>query len=148
MISSHHGISLGRGMLIGSRIRELREQAGLSQGDIERRSGMVRAYISRVEHGRTVPSVSTLERLARAMEVPLHRFFEDGERPAVAARWPAKLVVARGPVHSGDSYYQSIRRLLPLMSKRDRTLLMFLARCLTQRKKPSGSRPPSPQIGR
>lgn len=131
-------------MFIGSRIRTLREQAGLSQGDIEKRSGMVRAYISRVEHGRTVPSVSTLERLARALEVPLHRFFEDGEKPAVAVRWPAKLMVVRCPAHSGDSYYQSIRRLLPFMSKRDRTLLMFLARCLTQRKKPCGPRRPGP----
>ena len=66
------------------------------------------------------------------------------ERHAVAAWWPAKLVVVRGPAHSGDSYYQSIRRLLPFMSKRDRTLFMFLARRLTQRKKPC--RPPSPQI--
>jgi transcriptional regulator with XRE-family HTH domain len=121
-------------MLIGSRIKTLREQAGLSQGDIERRSGMMRAYISRVEHGRTVPSVNTLERLARAMDVPLYRFFEDGERPARAARRPAKLKAVHGLACGSDSYYERIRRLLPFMREKDRTLLMFLARCLAQRK--------------
>lgn len=127
-------------MFIGSRIRTLRKQVGLSQGDIEKRSGMMRAYISRVEHGRTVPSVNTLERLARAMEVPLHRFFEDGERPAVAVQWPAKSKDVHSLAYGDDSYYERIRRLLPCMGKRDRTLLLFLARCLAQRRKPHGSR--------
>jgi transcriptional regulator with XRE-family HTH domain len=131
-------------MLIGLRIRALREQAGLSQGDIERRSGIMRAYLSRVEHGRTVPSVNTLERLARAMEVPLHRFFKNGDTPAVAIRWPAKLETVQDLASSGDSYYEGIRRLLPFMRKRDRALLMFLALCLAQRKKPCGPRPPGP----
>lgn len=135
-------------LLIGPRIKALREQEGLSQGDIERRSGIMRAYLSRVEHGRTVPSVSTLERLARAMEVPLHRFFEKGDAPAGATRWPAKLMAVQGLACDGDSYYERICRLLAFMRKRDRALLMFLARCLAQRKKPRGPRPPSPQIVR
>jgi transcriptional regulator with XRE-family HTH domain len=122
-------------MLIGLRIRTLREEARLSQGDIEKRSGIVRAYISRVEHGRTIPSVNTLERLARAMDVPLHRFFKDGEDPAAPARWPAKFMAVPGPTYHGDSHYESIRRLLPFMSRRNRTLLMFLASRLAQRKK-------------
>jgi transcriptional regulator with XRE-family HTH domain len=130
-------------MLIGLRIRALREQAGLSQGDIEKRSGIVRAYLSRVEHGRTVPSVNTLERLARAMEVPLYRLFKDGEKPTVAVRWPVKLKAVQGLPCGDDFCYEGIRRLLPFMRKRDRALLMFLARCLSQRKKPCGSRPPS-----
>jgi transcriptional regulator with XRE-family HTH domain len=47
----------------------------LSQGDIEERSGLLRCYISRVENGHTVPSIETLEKLARAMEVPLYQIF-------------------------------------------------------------------------
>lgn len=66
-------------MLIGQRIRQLREQKGLSQGDIERASGLLRGYISRVEHGHTVPSLETLERFAVALEVPLYQLFYTGE---------------------------------------------------------------------
>ena len=68
-------------MLIGERLRALREAKKLSQGDVEERSGLKRSYISRVEHGHTVPSVETLEKLARALEVPLYQLFYEGEKP-------------------------------------------------------------------
>ena len=68
-------------MLIGDRIRAIREAKKLSQGDIEKRSGLLRAYISRVENGHTVPSVETLEKLARAVEVPLYQLFYEGQKP-------------------------------------------------------------------
>jgi transcriptional regulator with XRE-family HTH domain len=58
-------------MVICDRLRELRQSRNLSQGDIERRTGMLRCYISRVENGHTVPTLETLEKLARALEVPL-----------------------------------------------------------------------------
>ena len=57
-------------MLIGDGIRAIREAKNLSQGDIEKRTGVVRSYISRVENGHTIPSVETLEKLARALEFP------------------------------------------------------------------------------
>ena len=41
-------------MLIGNRLRELRESKTLSQGDIEKRTGLLRCYISRLEKGHTV----------------------------------------------------------------------------------------------
>ena len=66
-------------MFIGKRIRQLREEKGLSQGDIEAVSGMLRAYISRVEHGHTVPSLDSLERFAVALDVPLYQLFCEGE---------------------------------------------------------------------
>jgi transcriptional regulator with XRE-family HTH domain len=62
-----------------SRLKELRESRKLSQGDIEKRTGLLRCYISRVENGHTVPAVETLEKLARALEVPMHQLFHDGE---------------------------------------------------------------------
>ena len=65
-------------MVIGDRLRELREYKKLSQGDIEKRTGLLRCYISRVENGHTVPAVETLEKFARAMEVPIYQFFYDG----------------------------------------------------------------------
>src|SRR5258708_4071285 len=69
-------------MLIGNRLRELRETKQLSQGDIEKRTGLLRCYISRVENRHTVPAIETLEKMARALEVPMYRLFHDGEVPA------------------------------------------------------------------
>ena len=68
-------------MIIGDRLRELREGKKLSQGDIEKRTGLLRCYISRVENGHTVPAIETLEKLARAVEVPLYKLFYEGDEP-------------------------------------------------------------------
>jgi transcriptional regulator with XRE-family HTH domain len=66
-------------MVIGDKLKELRETKNLSQGDIEKRTGLLRCYISRVENGHTVPSVDTLEKMARALEIPMYRLFTDDE---------------------------------------------------------------------
>jgi transcriptional regulator with XRE-family HTH domain len=68
-------------MIIGDRLREIREQKKLSQGDVEKRSGLLRCYISRVENSHTVPAIETLEKMARALEVPLYQLFYDGVEP-------------------------------------------------------------------
>lgn len=68
-------------MLIGDRLRELREQKSMSQGEIERETGLLRCYISRVENGYTVPSLETLEKFAHALKIPLYRLFYDPEEP-------------------------------------------------------------------
>ena len=68
-------------MIIADRLRALREHKNLSQGDIEKRTGLLRCYISRVENGHTVPAIETLEKLARAMDVPLYQLFYDGDEP-------------------------------------------------------------------
>jgi len=68
-------------MVIADRLRALREAKDLSQGDIEKRTGLLRCYISRVENGHTVPSIETLEKFARALEAPLYQLFYDGEEP-------------------------------------------------------------------
>jgi transcriptional regulator with XRE-family HTH domain len=69
-------------MVIGHKLKELREAKKLSQGDIERRTGLLRCYTSRVENGHTVPTVETLAKYARALEVPLYKLFYEGkERP-------------------------------------------------------------------
>ena len=68
-------------MIIGDRLRVLREERQLSQGDIEKRTGLLRCYISRVENGHTVPAIETLEKMARALEVPMYQLFYDVEKP-------------------------------------------------------------------
>jgi transcriptional regulator with XRE-family HTH domain len=62
-------------MIIGDRLRAFREQKKLSQGDIEKRTGLLRCYISRVENNHTVPALETLEKMARAMDMPLYQLF-------------------------------------------------------------------------
>jgi transcriptional regulator with XRE-family HTH domain len=66
-------------MIIGERLRALREEKHLSQGQMEKRCGLLRCYISRVEHGHTVPSIETLEKMSRALEVPLYQLFREGD---------------------------------------------------------------------
>jgi transcriptional regulator with XRE-family HTH domain len=66
-------------MVIGDRMRALREEKNLSQGDIEKRAGLLRCDISRVENGHTTPSIETLEKLARALDIPMYQLFYDGE---------------------------------------------------------------------
>jgi transcriptional regulator with XRE-family HTH domain len=58
-------------MIIGQRLRQIREEKKISQGDIERKTGLLRCYISRVENGHTVPTVETLQKFAHALEVPI-----------------------------------------------------------------------------
>ncbi len=66
---------------IGQVIRSYRNDRGLSQGDIERRTGLLRCYLSRVENGHTVPSLETLAKIAEAMEITLADFFPGGDTP-------------------------------------------------------------------
>jgi transcriptional regulator with XRE-family HTH domain len=68
-------------MVIGERLRALRDEKEFSQGEVEKRTGLLRCYISRVENGHTVPAVETLEKFARALEVPMYQLFYDGEEP-------------------------------------------------------------------
>ena len=67
-------------MLIGVRLLSIREEKNLPQGDIEKRTGLLPCYISRVENDHTVPAVETIEKFARALEVPVYQLFYDGEK--------------------------------------------------------------------
>ena len=64
-------------MKIGTTIRAFRLQKGLSQGDIEKKTGLLRCYLSRVENGHTVPSLDTLSKIAVALDLPISQFFAD-----------------------------------------------------------------------
>src|SRR5690349_10712984 len=77
-------------MLIGAWLRHLRENKRLSQADMEGATGLLRGYISRVENGRTVPSLETLERMAAALEVPLYRLFYMDEELTAVSHWMSR----------------------------------------------------------
>lgn len=125
-------------MVIGERLRLLREQKGLSQGDVEKASGLFRCYISRVEHGHTVPSLETLERFATALDVPLYRFFYDGDdAPAAPLRASRRsleeLAEEGGPAGNDARFLLSVKRLLGKMAATDRAFLLDFAAKLAAR---------------
>jgi transcriptional regulator with XRE-family HTH domain len=68
----------------------MREDKHFSQGDIEKKTGLLRCYICRVEKGQTVPAIETLEKMARALEVPMYQLFYDGEEPPKLPNLPKR----------------------------------------------------------
>jgi transcriptional regulator with XRE-family HTH domain len=114
-------------MVIGNRLKELRESKELSQGDIEKRTGLLRCYISRVENGHTVPAVETLEKMARALEVPMYRLFHDGEVPAGLSKLKPPKDDVFGRKGAQADYLSKLRRLLAKMGPSDQNLLLHMA---------------------
>ena len=122
-------------MIIGDRLRLLREEKELSQGDIEKRTGLLRCYISRVENGHTVPAVETIEKFARALEVPIYQLFYDGDEPPalVPVRKGKKQKDEFGDFGKNARLLDKFRRLLAKMNQHDRDTLLFTARKMVNR---------------
>ena len=117
-------------MIIGDRLREMREEKKLSQGDIEKRTGLLRCYISRVENGHTVPAIETLEKLARALEIPLYQLFYEGEDPPKLPNLPKRKSsddIAWGSSGKDGRFLNKLRRLLAKTEEADRKLLLHMA---------------------
>ena len=116
-------------MNIGETIRSYRLQKGMSQGDIEKRTGLLRCYLSRVENGHTVPAIETLEKLARALEVPLYQLFYDGEEPPQLPNLPKRKSgddIAWGSAGK-DARFLNKLRLLSKSDDEDRKLILYMA---------------------
>jgi transcriptional regulator with XRE-family HTH domain len=114
----------------------LRETKKLSQGDIEKRTGLLRCYISRVENGHTVPAIETLEKLARAMEVPLYQLFYDGEEPPELPNLPKRKSaddIVWGSRGKEARYLGRFRRVLGRLDESDRRLLLYVAQKMANR---------------
>lgn len=118
-------------MIIGARLRDIREAKHLSQGDIEKRAGLLRCYVSRVENDHTVPAIATLEKWAQALEVPLYQLFYDGDEPPqdptlprTSAREYTDDWASRG---KGLRMFRKITSALSRMSDGDRSLLLHMA---------------------
>lgn len=121
-------------MVIGERLKALREQKKMSQGDIEKRTGLLRVYISRVENGHTVPAIETLEKLARAMEVPMYQLFYDGEKPP-ALKLPVSNDKGWGSSGRDANTLERFRRLMSRADEGDVKLLLFMAQKMSQKRK-------------
>jgi transcriptional regulator with XRE-family HTH domain len=123
-------------MIIGDRLRALREEKKLSQGDIEKRTGLLRCYVSRVENGHTVPAIETLEKLARALECPLYQLFYDGEEPPELPNLLKRRSsdeAAWGSSGKDARYLNKLRSLIGKSDDEDRKLLLHMAQKMAHR---------------
>ena len=118
-------------MLIGDRLRAIREEKKLSQGDIEKRTGLLRCYVSRVENGHTVPDVETIEKFARARGPQL---------PNLPKRKTAA-DIAWGTTGKDARFLTNLRRLLAKTAERDRKLLLAMAQKIATHKLPRARGP-------
>lgn len=130
-------------MVIGQKLRELREANNLSQGDMEQRTGLLRCYTSRVENGHTVPTIETLEKYARALEVPLYRFFYEGKEPPQKPEVPSAEGAKRMWGAKGDERdeLRKFAKLFSRMDERKQMLLLGMAQWMAGRKKRKAEAP-------
>jgi transcriptional regulator with XRE-family HTH domain len=119
-------------MEIGERLKAIRKQRDLSQGEIEKRTGLMRCYISRVENGHTVPAIETIEKLARAMEVPMYALFYEAKPPASNSL--NSDATARGISRRDARMLHRFRRLMSRMNAGHQTLLLHMAQKMAQKK--------------
>jgi transcriptional regulator with XRE-family HTH domain len=123
-------------MIISDRLRQMREVKKLSQGDIEKRTGLLRCYISRVENGHTVPAIETLEKLARGLEVPLYQLFYNGDEPPQLPNLPKRKSgdeIAWGGAGKDARFLSKLRRLLSKADEADRKLILHMAQKMANR---------------
>jgi len=125
-------------MLIGARLRALREEKELSQGDIEKSTKLLRCYISRVENGHTVPSLETLERFAGALGVPLYKLFytneEESQTPNLTGRKSLEeLSEQAGEDDKEARFLLKLRNVMQRLADPDRDILLTIARKLATR---------------
>jgi transcriptional regulator with XRE-family HTH domain len=124
-------------MVIGTRLRSLREERKMSQGDIEKRTGLLRCYISRVENGHTVPSIETLEKLAAALEIPLYQLFYEGDEPPplpnLSKRRTTEELAMDEETAKEYRFFEKVKRLLSRINEQDRQLLLYMAQKLASR---------------
>ena len=109
---------------IGATIRTYRLQKGMSQGDIEKRTGLLRCYLSRVENGHTVPSLETLQKIAGAMDIQLAQFFAD----ETVSREMSGLRLSEDEIR----FLTQIQRYAAKLSENDRKLLLAMVRKFAQ----------------
>jgi len=104
----------------------------MSQGDIEKRTGLLRCYVSRVENGHTVPSVDTLEKMAGALGVPMYRLFTDEEH-VHKLNLPTEVIHRRVVNSKQQRELRAFAKHLSQMDDKDRRLLIHMAAKMASR---------------
>jgi transcriptional regulator with XRE-family HTH domain len=121
-------------MLISEKLRQLRLAKNFSQGEVEKRTGLLRCYTSRVENGHTVPSVETLEKYACALEIPLYRLFYEDEKPARDVLPASALKNKTARLEELAPFAKAFRSL----KDKDRRLLLVLANHMAKKRERRG----------
>ncbi len=121
-------------MVLSDRLKAIREEKHLSQGDIESRTGLKRCYVSRVENGHTVPAIETLEKMARALEVPMYLLFYEGDKPPGLPMYAPRDKGGFGGSGRGRRYVERLCRSLARMKSGDLKLLMRVSEHMARRK--------------
>src|SRR5260370_34358594 len=124
-------------MILGDRLRELRQQKKLSQRDIEKRTGLLCCYASQVENGHIVPAVETLEKFFRALEVPMYQLSYDGEEPPKLPSLPERKTANGKEWGSSGKEARLLKTFLRLFSRMeegDLGILLFMAQKMARRK--------------
>lgn len=127
-------------MMIGHRLREVRQTKKLSQGDIERSSGLLRCYVSQVENGHTVPAIDTIEKWARALGIPMYQLFYDGETPPKIpneVKVQGKSWRQRGLKSPGRQYLREMQGYLAKLDQNDRALILHMTKKIVHTRKSS-----------
>ena len=117
-------------MVIGDRLRQIRESKKMSQGVIEQRTGLLRCYTSRVECGHTIPSLETLQKYAQALEIPLYQLFHDGEKDVQALVLPTTNGNGELSTKEQRAAAEVARMFSQVKRHRDRELIRFMIRKL------------------
>jgi transcriptional regulator with XRE-family HTH domain len=125
-------------MVIADRLKALRAQKNMSQADIEKRTGLLRWYISRVENGHTVPAIETLEKMARALKSPCTHFSTTVRSPPPALPKPKGTLTGWGSFGRDARTLHKFRRLLNRIDKADLNLLLFMAQKMALKKEGEG----------
>jgi transcriptional regulator with XRE-family HTH domain len=114
-------------MIVGERLKAIRKSKQLRQVHIERMTGLLRCYVSRVENGYTVPSIETLEKWTRALDISLSQLFAE----TVEAAQPLPILNGGAVPKLSRSAMNSLRRIkvaFTHMKPRDIALVTNMAR--------------------
>lgn len=101
------------GLQVAGQVREIRRARHLSQRQLAGRMQVPRTYISKIENGKAIPTLGSLERLAAALEVEVSQLVRD-------ARSRREEEVA---AILGDPFLAEIAALLPQLDSLHRTLI-------------------------
>lgn len=110
---------------VGERVRQVREQRGLSLQDISQRTDIDVALLSQIEKGEVSPPLGTITKLAKSLEMKLGYFISGEERrPFTIVRRADRKVVSRYASKKGKRYGYEYQSLAP--RKKDRHMEPFL----------------------
>jgi len=121
-------------LMIGERLRYLRVVRNLSQGDVEKRTGLLRCYTSRVENGHTTPALGTLAKYANALEVPLYQLFYEGEQPPEVPGDIAESGITNGKRARAHPLLKKLAVYAPRLDETAQRAVLALARTLAEKR--------------